>query len=110
MQITSKHAVLHICFLLLLFFFSVRILFSTHNNTWHLSFLIYLKIVFKDNSIQTTNMVYSYLQGKSVNYDLFNLFETESLHFKNFIGDTILFLSAELNYPRINPTGRTKLR
>ena len=55
-------------------------------------------------------MVYSYLQGKSVNYDLFNLFETESLFLKNFIGDTILFLPAEPKYPRINPTGRTKLK
>ena len=72
---------------------------STHKNTWHWSFLAYLRLIFNQIVIQSANAWYSYfLSRKSVNYNLFMLFETRNLHFNNFCKSAaILFCQMNKN-------------
>ena len=50
-----------------------------------------------------------YLQRKLVNYNLLILFETENLHFKNFLYWVLPFCYGKhTKYPRMYPTGKMK--
>ena len=53
--------------------------------------LTYLRIISNQIAVQTTNIWHSYLLGKSVNCDLFMLFETQNLHFRYFLKKTLPF-------------------
>ena len=86
------------------------IFFSTFENTRHRSFLIHLRIIL--TKLWSNPHMYGiliYLQRKLVNYNLLILFETENLHFKNFLYWVLPFCYGKhTKYPRMYPTGKMK--
>ena len=74
-----------------------------------LGLLVCLRLFYNQITLQSTNVWYSYLYRKLVNYDLFMFFKTENLHFKHFLyGRCHFVLPNEPKCQKMYPTRKDK--